>query len=80
MRKAITVTAKTYESVSCEVSFWGKVFVHAVILPDSSASLLSTQVINGLDQNNDPVIAQHHLNVTSDNNGTATFTFKLLSD
>ena len=80
MRSTISVTAKTYESVTCSVAFWGKVFVHAVMLPYSTANLLSAQVINGFDQNNEPVIAQHHINVTSDINGTATFTFKLLTD
>lgn len=42
--------------------------------------MLSAQVINGLNQNNEHVTAQHHVNVTSDKNGTATFTFKLLAD
>lgn len=50
-RYPVHIMARTYESVTCSVAFWGPVFVHAVIL-ENNGTLLSSQIINGLDQNN----------------------------
>jgi hypothetical protein len=80
IRVPIQIVSKTYEAVTCSVAFWGRVFVHAVILQNVTGKPLSSQIIGGLDQNNDPVTIQHHINVTSDNSGLANFTFTLLSD
>lgn len=49
IRKSISITAKTYESVTFSVAFWAPAFVYAVVRKNANASLLSEQVINGLD-------------------------------
>lgn len=69
MRVPIKIIAKTFNSVTFKVAFWAPAFVYAVILENSNATLLSSQIINGLNENNTKVITQHYKNVTSQNNG-----------
>lgn len=80
IRVPIALTSRTYDSVTFRVAFWGPAFVYAVILENSSSNLLSTQVIHGLNENNTEIIWQHYANVTTDSDGVAVISFKLLND
>jgi hypothetical protein len=80
IRKNISITARKYDSVNLNVSFWGQAFVYAVILENSTATLTSNQIINGLNENNTAVITQHYKNVTTDAKGSVQISFSLLND
>lgn len=65
VRVPIKVIAKTFNSVTFKVAFWAPAFVYAVIIENSNGTLLSSQIVNGLNENNTNVIPQHYKNVTS---------------
>lgn len=66
--------------MTLNVAFWAPAFVYAVVRKSATVNLLSEQVINGLDENNSPVVTQHYANVTTDDSGLASITFRLLDD
>lgn len=80
VRSPIKINAITYQSVTFTVSFWEEAFVYAVVLENDNSTLLSAQVINGLNENNTNVIIQHYINITTDSTGSAKITFNLLTD
>lgn len=71
VRIPIKIIAKTYESVTFSVAFWGPVFVYAIVIENTTQTLLSSQVVNGFNENNTQVTQQHYANVTTDEKGFA---------
>ena len=61
------------------MSFWEEAYVYAVILPNPSPTLLSKQVIQGLNGNNSQVLASQYVFTKTNDNGSVTFEFKKLN-
>ena len=80
IRSTAFIKSRTYDTVHVSVSFWNPAFVYAVVLKDSKTMLTSSQVINGLDENNTAVIKQHYRNVTTDRKGYVDISLNLLQD
>jgi hypothetical protein len=56
IRYPVYITTKTHDSVTFTVSFWDQAYVYAVILKGAKTTMLSAQVINGLNNNNTIVV------------------------
>ena len=67
---AVEVIQVTHESVKIRLNFWEQAIGYAIIVEEPTENLLSTQVIEGYDQNNEPVDPQHHSSGTTNSSGS----------
>jgi hypothetical protein len=77
--KPAEIPILTYQSVTVRMSFWSPAYVYAVILPTPSADLLSNQIVSGLDDKNNKVVASQYISTQTNMNGSVEFTFNKLN-
>ena len=81
IRQKIRIESFKHNEVTFTVAFRSIVNVYAVIRKNTTAALTSSQVINGLDENNKAVISQHFKKVVNyGKRGEARIIFNLLDD
>lgn len=76
----ISSSIVSHDKITASVSFWDQAYVFAIIVPTSNLTALSSQIIAGVDPTNIAVASQHYVSTQTDENGTSTFSFTLLSD
>lgn len=77
--KNATIPILTFDSVTIRMNFWEEAYVYAVILPVPSANLLSNQVVSGLDNANNKVVASQYVATQTNANGSVEFTINKLN-
>ena len=69
--EAVEILQATHENIKIRVNFWEQAIASAVIVQQPTENLLSIQVIEGYDQDNEKVDPQHFAKATTNSSGSA---------